>query len=330
MASHQDIVTLYRRILLPYQEQFMKAHPGESLSFAELGILLALHLFEKNNVQWGMMEVGAGGRYTPLMALDVDACLLTNVGDDHPVSLGSELWQRALEKAGIARPGIPFFTSAEEPALGYVSKTALSEGAELLVLQESEIDAVRSQKNNEPSFKHRNLALACKVIRYFYPDSEPPLQKMNAHLPARFWHVAPNIIADTAHNVNKISMLAEQLKLSFPGKKFRFLLGLTRSRNVREVFAPILELAEYIVLTSASYAGQDPAELAAELQKDFKNVEVIYDPPTALGNEKKRLTKDSLLVLTGSAYMIDLALNPNPYIRHTNATFGRRSISNNV
>lgn len=330
IVSHEDIVTLYRRDLLPYQEQFMKNHVGESLSFAELGILLALHLFEKNNVQWGMMEVGAGGRYTPLMALDVDACLLTNVGDDHPVSLGSELWQRALEKAGIARPGIPFFTAAEEPALGYVHKTAESEGAEIYVLLDSEIDTVRSRKNNEPLFKLRNLALACKVIRYFYRDIEPPLDKMTAHLPARFLHVAPNIIADVAHNVNKIAMLAEQLKLSYPGRKFRFLLGLTRSRNVREVFSPILDLAEHIVLTSASYAGQDPDELAGELRKDFKQVEVIHDPADALEKEKKRLAPETMLVLTGSAYMIDQALNPNPYIRHTNATFGRRILSRDV
>jgi dihydrofolate synthase/folylpolyglutamate synthase len=330
MAGHEDIVTLYRKVLLPYQDRFMNTHPGESLSFAELGILLALHLFEKNNVRWGMMEVGAGGRYTPLMALDMAACLLTNVGDDHPVSLGSELWQRALEKAGIARPGIPFFTSAEEPALEYVRKTAESEGAEVRVLQKNEIDAVRGKKDNEPSFKHRNLALACKVIRYFYPDFEPPLEKMNAHLPARFLHAAPNIIADVAHNVNKISMLAEQLKLSYPGKKFRFLLGLTRSRDARKVFAPILELATHIVLTSASYAGRDPDELAAELRKDFKAIEVIHDPAAALEKEKQRLKPEDMLVLTGSAYMIDQALNSNPYIRHTNATFGRRTLSTTV
>ena len=328
VASHQEIVKIYREILLPYQECFIKAHAGESLSFAELGILLALHLFEKYQVKWGMMEVGAGGRYTPLMALDVAACILTNVGDDHPKTLGTELWQRGLEKAGIARPGIPFFTSAEEPALGYVCKTAEAQGAAVYVLQKEEIDAVSIQKDKEPEFKRRNLALACKVISHFYPDAAPKIHKMDDHLPARFWHVASNIIADVAHNVNKISMLAEQLKATYPGRKFRFLLGLTRSRDVREVFSPILELADHIVITSASYAGQDPDDLAALLRKDFHAVEVIPDPTTALQTEKKRLRPKDILVLTGSAYMIDQALNLNPYIRHLNATFGRRIISN--
>jgi len=327
MVSHKDIVTIYSQVLLPYQEQFMKAHPEESLSFAELGILLALHLFEKYQVKWGMMEVGAGGRYTPLMALDVAACILTNVGDDHPTTLGTELWQRALEKAGIARPGIPFFTSAKEPALGYVCKTAKAAGAAVHVLQKKEIDAVSIQKNKDPEFKRRNLALVYKVIQHFYPDFDLKTCKMDAHLPARFRHVAPNIIADVAHNIDKIGMLAEQLKTTYPGRKFRFLLGLTRSRDVRKVFSPILELAEHIVITSASYAGQDPDELAALLKKDFHAVEVIPDPIAALEKEKKRLKPKDILVLTGSAYMIDQALNPNPYIRHLNATFGRRILT---
>jgi dihydrofolate synthase/folylpolyglutamate synthase len=377
MVSHEEIVKIYREILLPYQEKFIQNHPGESLSFAELGILLSLHLFDRHEVKWGLMEVGAGGRYTPLMALDMVACILTNVGSDHPKTLGSELWQRALEKAGIARPGVPFFTSAEEPALTYVRKTAEAEGAPVYI---STIDNEISQKllrrrlkvskpysstnshepdnirdndaiadntvhskkpsvgpkgligppcHGEPEYKLRNLSLAVKVIRHFYPEFDFKPETMSAELPARFWKVTPNIIADVSHNEDKICRLAEQLKFSYPSQRFRFIIGLTRSRDVRRVFAPLLELAEHIVITSASYAGQDPNELAEQLRKDFRFIEVIEDPKAAFEREKERLRENQILVLTGSAYMIDQALNPNQYIRHLNATFGRRVITNN-
>ncbi len=325
IVDHDQVTSIYRQHLLPYQTTFTQAHNGESLSFAELGILLALHLFEKNNVEWGMMEVGAGGRYTPLMGLDVEASILTNVGDDHPITLGTEIWQRALEKAGIARPGVPFFTSAEEPALGYVLKTAEAEGASLYPLQEEDIQALGDTAANAPSFKQRNQALACKVVRHFDPQFDPLTRKMDSHLPARFRHIAPNIIADVAHNVNKIGKLAEQLTMTYPEKKFRFLLGLTRSRDVRDVFAPLLPLASHITFTSASYAGQDPTELATQLRHDFAAVETEPNPQKALENERNQLKENEILVLTGSAYMIDQALNPNPFIQHLNATFGRRS-----
>jgi dihydrofolate synthase/folylpolyglutamate synthase len=296
------------------------------LSFAELGILLALHLFARYEVKWGMMEVGAGGRYTPLMALDMDACILTNVGEDHPQTLGTEPWQRALEKAGIARPGVPFFTSAEEPALTYVEKTAAAEGAPVYVVQAHEPGAIAAVTGPQPAYKLRNLALAVKVIQHFYPEFKFEPQRISADLPARFREVAPNIIADVSHNADKIQRLAEQLKFSYPSQRFRFIIGLTRSRDARQVFAPLMELAEHIVITSASYAGQEPRQLARLLGKDFEALEVIEDPKTAYETEKQRLKPGQILVLTGSAYMIDQALNPNPYIKHLNAVFGRRVI----
>jgi dihydrofolate synthase/folylpolyglutamate synthase len=329
IVAHKDIVSIYKEILLPYQDKFTRENPGESLSFAELGILLTLHLFEKYQVKWGIMEVGAGGRYTPLMALDMEACILTNVGYDHPKTLGAELWQRALEKAGIARRGIPFFTSAEEPALGYVRKTAETEGAPFHLVEPKDIADAAKVIGPQPEFKLKNLALAVKVIRYFYPgfDLKEHAPQMTTALPARFWKVAPDIIADVSHNRDKIQKLAEQLKYHYPSRRFRFLIGLTRSRDVREVFAPILEIAEHIVVTSASYAGQDPHELALLLKQEVEDVEVIPNPKTAFETEKQRLKDGQILVLTGSAYMIDLAINPNPYIKHLNATFGRRVTS---
>jgi dihydrofolate synthase / folylpolyglutamate synthase len=326
-ALPKDIVTIYKEKLLPYQELFTQKTPGESLSFAELGILLTLHLFEKYKVKWGIMEVGAGGRYTPLMALPMEACILTNVGYDHPKTLGTEIWQRAMEKAGIARKDIPFFTSADEPALSFVRKTAEAEQAQIFVIRQEHINDIAKVIGKQPEFKLKNLALAVNVIRHFYPQFQfkEHAHSMLSALPARFWNVAPNIIADVSHNPDKVQKLVEQLKHKYPGKRFRFLIGLTRSRDVREVFAPILEVAEHIVVTSASYAGQEPQELAMELQKDFEPVVVIVDPQEALEIERKRLQKDQILVLTGSAYMIDQAINPDPYVKHLNATFGRRS-----
>jgi len=329
-VCHGDIIKIYREILLPYQEKFIGTHQEAPLSFAELGILLSLHLFERYNVKWGMMEVGAGGRYTPLMALQVKACLLTNVGEDHPVTLGTEIWQRALEKSGIARPGIPFFTGAEDPSLPYVQKSAAAEGAKVFTLESEEVKSIAAVTGTLPYYTLRNLALAVKVIRYYYPQYRFDPDHFTAELPARFWKVTANIIADVSHNPDKIRHLAEQLRFHYPTRRFRFIIGLTRNRDPRRVFAPIIELADHIVITNASYAGQNPHELARVLKKDFHAIQVIQDPQKAFRHEKRRLSEDQILVLTGSAYMIDQALNPNPYIRHLNGTFGRRIISDSV
>jgi len=324
--SPDEVSAVYREVLEPYQLHFMAQHPGDSLSFAEQGILLALHLFQRHKVVWGIMEVGAGGRYTPLMALPMVACVLTNVGNDHPKSLGSQLWQRAMDKAGIARPGVPFFTTARDDALYYVEETARSEGAEFMSIGDEAIEKVAVLKPGLPAFKYWNMALACAVIQHFHPQQTLShlLDAMNVRLPGRFASPAPNVIVDVAHNPDKMARFAEELANNYPNRKFRFIIGLTRNRDVKAVFQPILPLASHLVVTDASYAGRDPKELAGILGEEFPEVEVISNPQIAYETEKERAGAEDIIVLTGSAYMIDQAFNPNPYIKHLNATYGWR------
>jgi dihydrofolate synthase / folylpolyglutamate synthase len=51
---------------------------------------------------------------------------------------------------------------------------------------------------------------------------------------------------------------------------------------------------------------------------------VIYDPVQALQVAKGLRGEDDIVLLTGSTYMIDQVLNPDPYLRHIGATFGWR------
>ena len=323
-ASHAEIVDIYRRRVEPYQSSL----GGEPLGFPELGILIALHLFERRGVSWGMMESGVGGRYTPLMALPAAACVVTNVGGDHPVTLGEELWQRALEKAGIARPGVPFFTAATGDARDFVVKAAESEGAEVHVVGEEALEATRrrlaDRRPDDPEIA--NLALALILVRQLVPEADPDavLEALRARLPGRFWSPAPGVIADVAHNREKIEHFARRLRLEYPGKRFRFLIGLTRRRDPLDTFRPLFDLAEEIVVTSASYPGRDPHEIAEALAGELQPVSVVVDPRAAYLSERERLGDGRMLILTGSAYMIDQALNPDPYVRHANACFGWR------
>ncbi len=322
-APRAEIVDVYRRVVEPYQRSL----GAEPLGFPELGILIALHLFARHGVSWGMMESGVGGRYTPLMALGAAACVVTNVGDDHPVTLGDELWQRALEKAGVARPGVPFFTAARGDALGYVVKAAEHEGAAVHAVGEEALEATRrlaGRQADDPEVA--NLALAWAVVRHFHPEADPDavLPAMRARLPGRFWSPAPGVIADVAHNREKIAHFAERLRLEYPDRRFRFLVGLTRRRDPLAVFRPLFDLAEEIVVTGASYPGRDPREIAEALRPEFQPVSVAPDPRAAYLAEREKLSEGRMLVLTGSAYMIDQALNPDPYVRHANASFGWR------
>lgn len=330
-VDHASISRVYLERLEPYQRQLMQCQ-GDALTFAELGILLALHLFAENEVVWAVLEVGAGGRYAPITAVDPAACVLTNVGDDHPITLGHELWQRALEKAGIARSGIPFFTAAEGDALFYVERTAMSQGAPVTVVDDAAVSEVRlCLSEPQPNYRLRNLALAASVVEHFAPNESFPqmIDRMNGSPTGRFHHWSDRVLIDTAHNANKVAALADHLQARYKDRSIHFLLGLSRSRDAVSVFAPLAKLAEKITITDASYAGQPPAEVAGKLADSglFKQVAWENDAHRAFEASFSDLPPNGLLVLTGSAYMIDQVLNPNPFLKTTNRDFGRRGKS---
>ncbi len=327
IARREEIVEIYRQKLEPYQRSRVAVADRELLGFAELGILISLFLFERHRVRWGLMEVGVGGRYTPLMALPMTACVLTNVGDDHPITLGSEPWQRALEKSGIARPGVPFFTSVQEELLPLVETAVRAEGAECFAVGPRQTSEVAKALPSLPGYEQSNLALALAVIRHLEPEvpAERALEAMTQRLPGRFWSPEPDLIVDVAHNRGKIAALAERLQLVYPGRTFRCLLGLTRKRDPVEVFSPLFEVASHLTVTGASYAGQDPEATARRLAEAFPNVGWERDPKRALARGRAALGEGERLVVTGSAYLIDQALNPDPYVQHLNASYGWRA-----
>ena len=325
-AGHELLVEIYRDRISPYQQDLLERQRGQGLSFAQQGILLALNLFEVQEVKWGVLEVGAGGRYTPLMALEVEACVLTNVGHDHPRSLGRELWQRSLEKAGIARPGVPFFTAEKGKALPYVERTVKAAGASLSLVSDTDLEEVRGLHPRLSGYQVHNRALALNLIRFFYPDCDRKavLRSMTDSLPARFRRVGTDVIADLAHNPDKVAALADRLRREFPDQRFDFLVGLTRNRDPVKVFRPLFPLAEHFTVTGASYAGQKPAVVARRLAAHVPSLEVVPNERQALEAARARLPPGRILVVTGSGYTIDQALNPNAFLRHLNREYGWR------
>ncbi len=325
--DREEIVEIYRSRLVPYQNQLAARTGGPVLTFAQLGILLSLFLFERHGVRWAAMESGVGGRYTPLMALDVKASVVTDVGSDHPRTLGAKLWQRALEKAGVAREGTPFFTAAQGDALEFVVETARCERAEVCLLDSDDLrNTAGLLPAGTPQFVVRNHALAARIVRHFYPARtlEEVLGDICRELPGRFTLTHDKVVADVAHNADKTSALAARLRAEFPGKRFRYVVGLTSNRDALAVLQPLFDQASSFTVTSASFKGRDPSEVARELSEGFDRVCVEADPCEAFRQELDSLGGDEILVLTGSTYVIDQALNPDPFVRDTNASYGRR------
>lgn len=349
-ASRTDVNDLWSRRIQPFCVKRALRGNLYAHTFHEVSILLALALFERYEVEWAAIETGVGGRYDQTRALDVVAAALTNVGSDHANILGREQWQRALDKAGIARRDIPFFTSETDPdTLAIVSAVCRDAGAPLTVVGRAAVQRIEEMLGGDDAlppdedalvgapYQKWNAALSMAVIQHFLPQmDEAHLLKALTHakLPGRFWRVEEGVYADVAHNVEKMRALAGEVETRFRNRGKILIVGVSGKRAPAEIFRDLARVAKAIIVTGSSYKGQDPVEVRDELSALTGDtpVLVIYEPRQALHVAKSmrvwepagRGELPDVILLTGSTYMIEQALNPDPYLRTLSATFGWR------
>ncbi|GIV73801.1 folylpolyglutamate synthase/dihydrofolate synthase family protein [Caldilinea sp.] len=340
-VSREEVMAAWEERVRPHCVRIATDNPAHVHTFHETSILIALTLFERHNVEWAAIETGVGGRYDQTRALDVAATALTNVGSDHAHLLGSELWQRALDKAGIARPGVPFFTTEQAPAtLEIIRQVCAAAGAPLVEVDDADVAALEAALHIhtlEPApdsllhadYQKRNAALALAVIRWLVPtiDEDALLRAFaNARLLGRFWRVEDDIYADIAHNAEKIEALSGEIRRQFGDRGKILVVGISGQRISSKVFRSLADIAHTIIVTSASFKGQDPARVRDEVKSIVGDIPVLvaFEPQQALRTARLLQREGEIIILTGSTYMIEQALNPDPYLRYMSAHFGWR------
>lgn len=340
-VSREEVMAAWEERVRPHCVRIATDNPAHVHTFHETSILIALTLFERHNVEWAAIETGVGGRYDQTRALDVAATALTNVGSDHAHLLGSELWQRALDKAGIARPGVPFFTTEQAPAtLEIIRQVCAAAGAPLVEVGDVEVAALEAALHThtlDPApdsllhadYQKRNAALALAVIRWLVPgiDEDALLRAFaNARLLGRFWRVEDDIYADIAHNAEKIEALSGEIRRQFGDRGKILVVGISGQRISSKVFRSLADIAHTIIVTSASFKGQDPARVRDEVKSIVGDIPVLvaFEPQQALRTARLLQREGEIIILTGSTYMIEQALNPDPYLRYMSAHFGWR------
>jgi dihydrofolate synthase/folylpolyglutamate synthase len=341
-ASRADITAAWETRIRPFCVQLALDEPHHAHSFLETSILIALVLFEQYDIEWAAIETGVGGRYDQTRALDVEATLLTNVGSDHAHMLGSEQWQRALDKAGIARPGVPFLTTVvDELSLEVVDDVCATAGAPLTIVGVAEVDAMNAQLAAwfdppvpdesllSAHYQRWNAALALAAIERLRPDADRHAVLdafRHAELLGRFWQVDAHTFADIAHNTEKIAALATELDQRFTDQARILILGMAGRRVPYDVFPTLAKTAKAIIVTGASFKGQNPNDVRREIAAIGLETPtlVVSEPRQALQMAQSMRHGDDVIILTGSTYMIEQVLNPDPYLRHMSANFGWR------
>lgn len=119
--------SLFRQIESQVKQRDQKL--GIGASEFELLTATAFEIFNHEQVEVGVVEVGMGGRLDATNVLsDVLVSVIAKIGMDHQAFLGSTIEEIAQEKGGILKPGVPcVIDNTNEPAVIKTLSTRIQE-----------------------------------------------------------------------------------------------------------------------------------------------------------------------------------------------------------
>ena len=186
-------------------------------TFFEASTAIAFADFAARGAEIAVVEVGLGGRLDSTNVVEPLASVVTKVEMDHMKYLGDTLEQIAAEKAGIAKPGVPFVIGETVPRLVEVlaaegARARGGAGPTVVVPAEARW---RGELGLAGPHQRRNAAVAEAVLgalpeRYRPSEAELARGFARARIPGRFDRRGKWLF-DVAHNPDGMRALVAAL-----------------------------------------------------------------------------------------------------------------------
>ena len=227
-------------------------------SFFEATTAIAFADLAARGAEVAVIEVGLGGRLDSTNVITPLASVVTKIALEHTDYLGSDLASIAREKAGIAKPGVPFVTGERDAAVREVLITAAERrGANPVILVDTEIPAPRPL-TLRGRHQHANAWVAHAALNALPPPFGPvgeawPASFADAYLPGRF-DVRGRWIFDVAHNPDGTRVLVDTLREHAPPRPIHALVGVLGDKDYRgmiDILAPHVDAFVFTLPASA-------------------------------------------------------------------------------
>lgn len=263
------------------------ARGDDSLTYFEHTTLAAMSLFQRQDIEVAVLEVGLGGRLDAVNLFDADCAVVTQVDLDHMDYLGPDRETIGYEKAGIFRPGRPAVCADTAPPASLLTHAAAI-GAGLRRIGR---DFVAERGDNGwlcrvgervyaalplPAMAGRhqidNAAAAVAAIDAVRAILPVPMAAMRAGLararvPGRFQVVgqAPLRILDVAHNPHAARALAASLADLPPVGRKLAVFAMLADKDASGVIEPLAGIVDCWYLAGLDGPrGRSVEALAAE------------------------------------------------------------------
>jgi len=319
-----------------------QARKNDHLTYFEFGTLAAFDLFQEQNLDVVILEIGLGGRLDVVNLVDADVSLVTNIALDHMDWLGDTREKIALEKFGVSRPEKPLvFVDEDLPEnarelcidnkvqlyqlgknFGYKQQNAVwhwqSENKKYLSLSPPGLSGDHQIKNAA------GVLMVVSLLENALPLSMPHLRLglTAAILPGRF-QVVPlsnkngdNLqIFDVAHNPHSVKAFLENLQRLPKIGDHLLIFGMLGDKALADVVDLLKPNVDLWFLTDIKESrGLSAIELKKVLmEKRIPETQIfIFDSPMqAYESARSKLQNHDKLLALGSFYVVADILSHN-------------------
>jgi dihydrofolate synthase/folylpolyglutamate synthase len=226
-------------------------------SFFEATTAIAFADLAARAVDIAVIEVGLGGRLDATNVLTPLVTAVTKIALEHTDYLGPDLKSIAREKAGIAKPKVPFITGESDPEIrAELVKEAKRRGAEPIITVDT---TLRPRRDTRLGLQGRHQvanALVAHAVLNALPKPFGPAGKnfpasfADAYIPGRF-ETRGKWIFDVAHNPDGMAVVAEAIRSAQPPirRPLHALVGIRNDKNWRAMIEVLRPVVDQLILT---------------------------------------------------------------------------------
>ena len=271
----------------------------------EIGTAIAFLFFARAGADIAVVEVGLGGRLDPTNVIVPQCAAIASIGLDHTRTLGDTVEAIAWEKAGIAKPGVPLFLSAQaSPSVrSVIASHCEAVGAPFFMAPAD----VGLPLGLEGAHQRYNAALAVCALRALGIDETSIAEGLRrTRWPARLEWIGekPPLLLDGAHNPQGAQSLADYVS-TLPRRRTVLLCGVMQDKDWRGVARALRPLADAAVTVAPpDRRGLDAVALASAFEgipsHACQSLEEAWDKARALAGPQGRVVGAGSLYLAGA------------------------------
>jgi dihydrofolate synthase/folylpolyglutamate synthase len=309
----------------------LRAHP----TYFECVTAMAFEYFSSAGVEFGVFEVGLGGRLDATNILTPVVSILTRIDFDHENFLGHSLKEIAWEKAGILKEGVPVVVAEQheearevilararelhcpviETTKAYrIENSAMEEGcARARVTRIASGRSVEIAPQLKGGFQLQNALTAVAAAHVLQRQGfRIPPEAIRKGIAATVWpgrlekvHSRPDVYLDGAHNPAAARELASFWQQELANRKILLLYGALRDKAVDEISGILFPHAGEVIFTeprtSRAISAAQLSEIAAH---HAAHSSVIADAEQALDYLLSKAAPQDAVFVTGSLYLV--------------------------